>query len=312
LNRLAFPKSDRVERRALVLLVAVLMLLNSWTFAAAIPETTSADGGCCASNEILAKDFSAFYVSAWRLFHDPSQIYYHGNLNDGESAILPEPQGYKYFPSFLIMVSPFLLLPYHQSLLAFDFFQFLLLPFIAWMIYLLLKGRGVLPISAVSVAVLILPLPLATPQWVLSAGYYWQWAEGQSKVLETFLMLGALVLAKSNRPRWSGVVFGLASFDPRFLLLGLPLFMAYSKNLKESIAYAAVTFALSNIVLINPPTLLGFLSMAFATGDLTPPYYYTLIPIVALASLLLLDRERVKLAIRRIRPTLRGTTQDDF
>lgn len=81
------------------------------------------------------------------------------------------------------------------------------------------------------------------------------------------------------------------------MLLGLPLFMAYSKNLRESIVYAGLTFALGNFILFNPPTLLGFVSMAFTTGLLTPLYSYALIPVVALASLLLLDLERVKLVM---------------
>ena len=295
----------RQENQAFVALVALLILLNPWTLVTAVPETAAVDGGCCAPGAALAKDFSAFYTAAYRLYHDPSQIYYHGILNDGETMIPPEPEAYKYLPSFLLMVTPFLLLPYGQSLLAFDYFQFALLPIIAAMIYVLLRGRGLLATSAVAVAVLTLPLPLPTPQWVLSASYYWQWAEGQSKVLETFLLLGALVLAKSGRPRMAGVALGLAAFDPRFVLLGAPLVIAYSKDLKGCIACAAATFALTNFILFYPPTLLGFLTATLTSGLSTPLYYYSFIPISALASLFVLDRTDVILAIGRLTTRVR-------
>ena len=295
------------EKGTFAVIATVLVLVNFWILAGAIPETSVADGGCCAPGQILAKDFSAYYTAAWRLYHDPSEIYYHGTLKDGETPISPEPEGYKYLPSFLLIVTPFLLLPYAQSLLAFDLFQFALLPLIAAMIYVLLKGKGLLATTAVAFVVLVLPLPLPTPQWVISASYYWQWAEGQSKVLETFLILGALVLAKSGRPRAAGVVFGLAAFDPRFVILGLPLVITYSRNLKSSIACAAITFALTNFVLLSPPTFLGFMSTELSSGFSTPPYYYTFIPISALISLLIVDRKDVVLAIRSLRVMQKGS-----
>ena len=285
---------------AFVLLVVVLILLNLVVLVAAIPETSTVDGGCCAPTQLLAKDFSAYYTAAWRLFHDPSQIYYHGASIDGAPAILPEPEGYKYLPSMLLLISPLLTLPYGQALLAFDYFQFLLLPLIAALVYVLVRDKGTMVASGIVAAVLVLPLPLVTPQWVLSASYYWQWAEGQSKVLETFLLLLSLALAKSARPRAAGVVLGMASFDPRFALLSLPLFLAYGSDLKKSAVFAVSTILLANPVLFYPPTLAGFLSMLFTTGLTTPLYYYSLIPLVALVLLTLVDRRRIGLAIRGI------------
>lgn len=282
------------------LLVVVLILLNLAVLVAAVPETSTVDGGCCAPNKLLAKDFSAFYTAAWRLFRDPSQIYFHGASVDGAPPILPEPEGYKYLPSMLLLISPFLALPYSEALLAFDYVQFLLLPLIAALIYALVRDRGTLLASGIAVAVLVLPLPLATPQWALSASYYWQWAEGQSKVLETFLLLFSLAMAKSARPRGAGVVFGIASFDPRFALLSLPLFLAYGSDLRKSAVYAASTILLTNLVLFYPPTLSGFVAMLFTTGLDTPLYYYSLIPTVTLVSLMVVDRKKVRLAVRGI------------
>jgi len=292
--------SDRRGGVAFALLVVVLIVLNFVILAEAIPETSTVDGGCCAPTQLLAKDFSAYYTAAWRLFHDPSQIYYHGASTDGAPAILPEPEGYKYLPSMLLLISPLLALPYSRALLAFDYFQFLLLPLIAALVYALVREKGTLVASGIAIAVLVLPLPLATPQWSLSASYYWQWAEGQSKVLETFLLLLSLAMAKTARPRAAGVVFGVASFDPRFALLSLPLFLAYGSDLKKSAVYAASTILVTNPVLFYPPTLSGFLTMLLTTGLETPLYYYSLIPVVTIVSLFVVNRERIGLAIRGI------------
>jgi hypothetical protein len=279
--------------------VAFLLGLNLLVLAAAYPETMAVDSGCCASQS-LARDFSAYYTAAWRLLNDPSQVYTHGYLNDGEYHILPQPEGYKYLPSFLITISPLLLMPYQKALWSFDVFQFLLLPLVAWLIYKLVKDRGLAITAVVTVAVLLLPLPLPTPNWSLSASYYWQWAEGQSKVLATFMLLSALYLAKIGRPRLSGVVFAFASFDPRFALLAFPLFATYNTRLRSAVVYWLGTFAAINAPLLWPPTGLGFLEMVFGSGVITPPYYYTFIPIVALSSLLLLDRERVGETMKRV------------
>ena len=292
--------SDRRGEIVFALLVAVLVLLNLATLATATPEASNIDGGCCAPSQLLAKDFSAYYTAAWRLFYDPSLIYYRGASTDGAPAILPEPEGFKYLPSLLLLVSPLLALPYNEALLAFDYIQFLLLPLIAALVYVLVRDKGTLAASGIAAAVLVLPLPLATPQWALSASYYWQWAEGQSKVLETFLLLLSLAMAKSARPRGAGVVFGVASFDPRFALLSLPLFLAYGSDLKKSAMYAASTILVTNLVLFYPGVLQGFLTMLFTTGLDTPPYYYSLIPVVALVSLMVVDYKRIGLAVRRV------------
>jgi len=292
-----------LDRRGKVIfgvIVAVLILLNLSIFVAAIPETYKVDGGCCAPNQLLAKDFSAYYTAAWRLFNNPSEIYYHGAPIGGGPSILPEPEGYKYLPSMLLLISPLLALPYSEALLAFDLVQFILLPLIAFLVYALAKDKGTLVASGVAVAVLVLPLPFATPQLALSASYYWQWAEGQSKVLETFLLLFSLALAKSGRPRLAGVAFGIASFDPRFALLSLPLFLAYGTDLKKSAAYAASTILITNPILFYPPTLSGFITMLFTSGLDTPLYYYSFIPAVALVSLMVVDRKRIGSAVRGI------------
>lgn len=288
------------EKRLFAILVAGLVLINLGTLSVALPETAAIDGGCCAPNQQLAKDFSAYYTAAWRVLHDPSQLYFHGSVDDGEAVTPPQPQAFKYLPSFALLVLPFLLLPYGSALVAFDVLQFALLPLIAALLYFLLKGKGFAAVSVVTAAVLVLPLPLAYSQLTLSASYYWQWAEGQCKVLETFLLLSSLALAKSGRPRAAGAVFAIAAFDPRFAFLCVPLFLVYSRDVRASAVYGAATFVLANLALLYPPTFVGFFSMVITSGVLTPPYPYTFIPTVALLLLLFADRSEVGPAFRRL------------
>jgi hypothetical protein len=195
---------NRLSSRKIVLIVtiAVLLLFNFYIFALAYPETLRLDGG-----GRLAKDFSAYYIGAWRLLHDPSQVYTRGEVNDGEYQVYPQPQAYKYMPSFLLLVSPLLSLSYHDALVVFDSFQFALLPLMALLLYRLLSKKNLATIFVVTVIV-FLPFPL--PHWGPFATYFWQWAEGQAKVFETFLYLLAFYLGNRGRRHLSGIVFGLA------------------------------------------------------------------------------------------------------
>ena len=284
-----------MKRRNLLfaLLVTALLILNLGVLLSAVPETSKVDGGCCSPGADLAKDFSAYYTAAWALLHSPSQVYSRGVSGNGAPDISPAAVQFKYLPSFLLIVSPLTALPYGEALLAFDYLQFLLLPAIAALVYYLARERGLLATSAVAVAVLLLPLAIPAPQWTLSASYYWQWAEGQAKVLETFLLLLAFAFAKRGVPRAAGITLGLAFFDPRFALLGLPLMAAYGRDLRKTAVWTVASLCVTNAALAYPPTLGGFLSMVFTSGASTPPYYYAFIPLAAIGSLTLLERREV-------------------
>ncbi len=226
------------ETKVYALVAGLLILLNFSTLLLAYPTTMEINSGCCApADKLLQKDFSAFYSGAWRLIHDPTQIYTPGAVQDGEPFSSPPPEQFKYLPSFLLLVTPSLLLPYQEALSAFDVFQFLLLPVLAYIIYRLTRARG-LPISILlAVAVLLLPSP--TANWGPSASYYWQWAEGQSKVLETFLLMLSFYLGNRGNHKLSGGIFGLSAFDPRFALVALPLFLTYNRlNLRGALGFA--------------------------------------------------------------------------
>lgn len=284
------------SRTIFVAAVLCLLALNLVVLAAAYPETMTIDSGCC-GDRLLAKDFSAFYTAAWRLIHDPGQVYTSGYVNDGEYHVLPQPESYKYLPSFLLMVLPFAALPYKQALTAFDVFQFLLLPLVALLVYELTKEKGVAVAVVVAIVALLLPSP--SPHWSLSAAYYWQWAEGQSKVLETFLLLLGLYLGKTKRPLLSGMAFGFCAFDPRFALVALPLFFMYNRtSLRRAFGAGAATLVATNATLLVPGVGGGFLAMLFTSGLTTPLYWYALIPLLTIVALTVVNIREVIAALR--------------
>lgn len=277
--------------------VSVLLAMNLVVFSAAYPETKVIDSGCC-GNRPLARDFSAYYIGAWRLLNDPSQVYTPGYVNDGEYQVLPQPETYKYLPSLLLLVSPLLALPYQTALTAFDVFQLLLLPLVALLVYELTKEKGISAVVAVAVVALLLPSP--TAHWSLSAAYYWQWAEGQSKVLDTFLVLFSLFLGKSGRPYLSGIVLGVSAYDPRFALISLPLFVMYNgSKLRSAFLSGAATSLVTNVTLLIPGTGSGFIAMLTSVGLGTPwYYYYSLIPILTVVSLTVLNIDGIVSAFK--------------
>jgi hypothetical protein len=265
--------------------VIILIGLNLYTFVAAYPETYTPSPGINTDGTILAKDFSAYYVGAWRLWHAPSELYHFGALGGAEPLVSPYPQAYKYLPSFLLFVSPLIALDYQTALTVFDILQFLLLPAIAFILYKLLDGKHLAVALAVAIIVLLLPFP--TLNWGLSPSYYWQWGEGQAKVILTFLLLLSFYLGKSGKPFLSGIALAFGFFDVRFGLLALPLFVMYNrKNLKVASIGAATTFVASNLALLIPGLGNGFLGMVFGSGISTPIYYYSFIPLFTLISLM--------------------------
>jgi hypothetical protein len=254
----------------------------------AYPETYAVNAGINTSGTILAKDFSAYYMGAWRLWNNPAHIYTFGALHDGEPVILPHPETYKYLPSFLLVISPLLSLNYQQALLAFDIFQFMLLPLMAYLLYKLLGGKHLAVTFAVMVVALLLPFP--TSQGALSLSYYWQWGEGQAKVFVTFLLLLSFYLGSRRRPYLSGIAFAFGFFDPRFGLLAIPLFIMYNrKNLKAATASTISMLVLSNLMLLYPGMGSSFISMVFSSAVTTPLYYYSLIPVFTLLTLIIVN-----------------------
>ena len=282
----------RLTKIVFVVGIAVLIILNLYTFIAAYSETYAVDVGINSSGTILAKDFSAYYMGAWRLWHNPGHIYTFGALKDGEPLILPHPEAYKYLPAFLLVVSPFLSLNYQQALTAFDIVQFLLLILMAYLIYKILENKSLAVIFAVMIVALLLPFP--SPHGGFSLSYYWQWGEGQAKVFLTFLLVLSFYLGAKGRPHLSAVAFAFGFFDPRFGLLAIPLFVMYNrKNLKPAVASAVAALGLSNLMLLYPGMSSGFTNMVFSSAINTPLYYYSLIPFFTLMALIIVNYKEI-------------------
>jgi hypothetical protein len=275
-------------KNILLIGITVLIALNFYTFIVAYPETYTPSPGITTSGSILAKDFSAYYVGAWRLWHNPSQIYHFGALAGAEPITPPYPQAYKYLPSFLLIASPLLSLDYQQALLIFDIIQFMLLPAIAYLLYKLLGNKHIAVTFTMMVIALLLPFP--TANWGLSPSYYWQWGEGQAKVILTFLLLLSFYFGNKNRPVLSGIALALGFFDVRFGLLAIPLFAMYNRrNLKAATASVIGALALSNLMLLYPGMGSGFIGMVFGSGITTPLYYYSFIPFLTLMALIVVN-----------------------
>ena len=300
----------RLTKIVFIVGIAVLIALNLYTFIVAYPETYAVNAGINTSGTILAKDFSAYYMGAWRLWHNPAHIYTFGALKDGEPIILPHPEEYKYLPSFLLVVSPFLSLNYQQALLAFDIVQFMLLPLMAYLLYKLLSGKPLAVTFVVMVIALLLPFP--SPQGGFSLSYHWQWGEGQAKVFITFLLLLSFYFGSRGKPYLSGIAFAFGFFDPRFGLLAIPLFVMYNrKKIKAATASAISALALSNLMLLYPGMGSSFISMVFSSAVNTPLYYYSLIPFFTLLSLIIVNYKEIGTAfdLRRKTTSLTGTTK---
>ena len=139
------------KKTAITSVILLAVLLNLSIFYLAYPQTFKPESAT------LARDFSAYYIGEWRLFHNPTQIYNAG-VQPGDYQILAQPQPFKYTPSFLILFAPFLTLNYQNALNAFDIMQFLSILALAFFVYKLVKDKNLFLASIVAVIVLVDPL----------------------------------------------------------------------------------------------------------------------------------------------------------
>lgn len=280
-------KAETKKKIAIVAVACVSIVLNLYTLALAYPQTYVLNSGCCAT-QILAKDFSAYYTAAWRIVHDPANVYTSGLVNDGGPQILPHPQSFKYSPSFLIFIVPLTLFKYQDALTIFDYAQFLLLPLIVYFLYRLSHSKSLLTISLLVIVSVLQPSP--TAHWGLSISYFWQWEEGQDKVLNLALLLASYYFALIRRPVLSGFTFALASFDPRFLILAVPLFLFYNKScLRKAVTSFVILLLVLNSFLLIPGVWSGYFSMVMTSGLGTPLFYYGYIPLLTIVGLIIVN-----------------------
>jgi len=276
------------------LAIVIIIGLNFYTFSVAYPTMNHPLnlGGAD-----LPRDFSVYYIAAWRMFYNPSQIFTTGHLNDGEPTIYPSLTPYKYLPSFLVLISPLVNFNYYQAFWVFDAIQFALLPLMAFLLYALLEKKNPAVVLLILVLVLLLPYPM--PGRGLSVSYFMIWVEGQAKIFLSFLLLVSFYLGYKGKPALSGVVFALGAFDPRFAVLALPLFLFYNKGkLRAAMVPMVIALFLANFMVFYPSTAQGLVNMVFGSGTTTPLYTPAWIPTVMLVSLIAVNARQMVKALK--------------
>ena len=261
-------------KKILVLVIVIAVLLNAFTFFSAYQETIKP------MSPIYARDFSAYYIGEWRLFHNPTTIYIGGN-QPSDYHILPNVQTFKYTPSFLIFFAPFITLSYQNALNVFDIIQFVSIFALAFFVYKIVKDKNLLWGATAAFIVLIAFQP----------GYYWGYAQANAHIIQASLMVGALYFGFSKKPWLSALFFAVAAFDPRGALLAIPLLLWYNRQkllkfgLETIVFFAAFNFPFffySNIGM-------NFLQTEVNGNIVSQIYSYDLIPLIAVATLTILE-----------------------
>jgi len=270
------------RKRIIIFVVSISLFLNFLTFLSSLSYPTT----------LGARDFSAYYFGAWKLLHNPEKVYTEG---------YPFSTTYKYLPSFLLMMLPFMLLNYQTAFFIFDIFQFLLLPIMALMLHRMFSNKHVLVIALILIIVLIQPLPpfyidridstwVQFSFWVdyqntFSRSYYSQWGNANAKVFITFLLVLSLYLAYRKKSYLSGAVFALAFFDPRFAVISIPLAILYNQGRVQKFLVAfAITFVSTNSIVLYSTIGAQFMH-ALSENSQTPMFSYGWIPLYTIIAL---------------------------
>ena len=129
--------------------------------------------------------------------------------------------------------------------------------------------------------------------------YFMSWAEGQAKILLSFLLLASFYFGYKGNAKLSALFFALGAFDPRFALLALPLFLFYNKGkLRQALPIMAVVFLALNFMVFYPGVGLGLIGMVFGSGATTPLYTPAWIPAIMLVALLAVNAKSIVDMIR--------------
>jgi len=289
------------KKTAVVLVILLAVLLNLSIFCFAYPQTFKPE------SPTLARDFSAYYIGAWRLFHNPTQIY-NGSVQPGDYQILGQPQPFKYTPSFLILFAPFLTLNYQNALNAFDIMQFLLIFALAFFVYKLVKDKNLFLGIIAAVIVLVDPLLFAPSASYSSAetlhsrmlclhiqtfspSYYCGYILANAHILQTVLLVGAVYFGFAKKPWLSALLFAFGSFDPRGALVAVPLLLWYNRHsLWKFIAGSAAFLLATNLpFFFYYGAGFAFLKTETNASIVSQMYLYDWLPLYAIASLTMLE-----------------------
>ena len=273
------------KKQILLTVILIALALNTYTFSLGYSSAAAP------VLEEYANDFSAYYIGAWRLFHNPTQIYASGHYLPGDYLIEPTPQIFKYTPSFLVFFSPLLALSYQDALNLFDILQFLSVFASAFFVYQLIKNQNLLLGSIAIIVVLLAPVALSFDAKILFQGYYWGYTMANAHILQTALIVGALYFAYTKKPLVCAFMVAVACFDPRIVLLALPLLLWYSRHTLHKTILASIGF----ITALNAPFFFyqnigqTFLQQEVQGNIITQMYAYNWVPILAVITLTLIE-----------------------
>jgi len=295
-------KKNMQERENKILrIVLIALALNILTFCLAFPAAFQLP-----KSAQYARDFSAYYIGGWRLLHNPTQIYYGGGLSS-DPKILPSVQSFKYTPSFLLVILPFMSLSYLDALAIFDVLQFALIGALGFFVYQLVKDKSVLVASVAAAVVLVDPLPSLTMYYdpsnflqihieslglqTFSPGYFCGYMLGNAHVLQAILLVGAIYFGYAKKPWLSALLFSLGSFDPRGALLALPLLFWYNRHyVLKFIAGSAAFLAATNLPFFFYQGIgFAFLRAEVNRSITAQMYPYDWIPIYSIATLTIIE-----------------------
>jgi len=276
----------------IIRILLVTIVLNIIFFCVAYPETFKPE------STTYARDFSAYYIGEWRLLHNPAQVYYGGVL-PSDYQILPNPQSFKYSPSFLILLAPFSTLNYQNALNAFDILQIALIPALAFFVYKLVKDKSLCLGAITAVLVMIDPLPSLMTN---SAGvtlnlgsfvpsYLLGYALVNAHILQTVLLVGALYFGYTKKPWLSALMLAFGILDPRAALLAFPLLLWYNRQkLLQFIVGSAVFIAITNLPFFFYYGIgFSFLKTEVNGNIISQMYPYDWIPLYAVATLTIVE-----------------------
>jgi hypothetical protein len=294
-------KLQLTQKTALILVILLAVLLNFHIFCYAYPQTFAPQ------TETLARDFSAYYIGEWRLFNNPTKVYYDGS-QPGDYELVGQPQPFKYTPSFLILFAPFLALSYQNALNAFDIVQFLSIIALAFFVYKIVEDKNLFLAAAVAVIVIVDPLLIAPSisydvanflhYRMISLGvqtfspcYYCGYLLANAHILQNTLLVGALYFGFAKKPWLAALFFTFGAFDPRCALFALPLLLWYNRqSLWKFFAGTAVFLTATNLPFFFYYGIgFTFLQSVVNAPVVSQMYLYDWIPLHSIGALTILE-----------------------
>ena len=276
------------------------MALNLFIFCYAYPDTTKLEFGN------TARDFSAYYMGAWRLFNNPTAVYHDGALpTDYPLAGIPQP--FKYPPSFLLLITPFLAANYMDALVAFNFLQLALIPLLAFFVYKLIKNKNAVFGAVAAFIVLVQPLPTPAsnipfsepyhfgpfnvPIQTFAPSYYCGYVYINAHILQAILLVGALYFGYTKKPWLSALLLAFGFMDPRAAFFAIPLILWYNRSkLREFLVGSAIFITATNLpFMFYNDVGLTFLRTVLDANIIAQSYAYDWIPSYSVIALTLLE-----------------------